>query len=185
MPLFPTATVSARDAHAAKLSLVGEPFPIEACNNDNLGLTSGFLICSLIRPGATTVNNLGLWLGTAGGTSTGFSGMALFSEAGVQLAITGDMTSALTSAGNNQTYVEAAVTAPYTTVDATDYYVAVLCQLTSNPTIAGSFSGSGLHIPTIKAHRPSIVLGSQTSMPASFNVGTATTAGAAYWLVAS
>lgn len=179
-----TWTVVPRDQHAAKLGLVAEPFPVETVNNVGLGLTSGFLILALIRPGPVTVNNLGLWLGGQGSGSSGVNSMALFSESGVQLAVTGDMTSALASAANAGLYVEAAVGTPYTTADATDYYIGVLCQMSSNPTIAGSYSG-GLHIPTIKGHRPAIVVGSQASMPASFNVSTATTASAGYWLVAS
>lgn len=178
-------TAQQADQHAAKLDLVAEPFPVEAVNDVGLGLTAGFLILALVRPGTVTVNNLGLWLGGQGSGSGGVNSMALFSEAGVQLAVTGDMTSALTNAANAGTYVEAAVGTPYTTTAGTDYYIGVLCQMSSNPTIAGAFSGSGLHIPTIKGHRAGIVVGSQSSMPASFSVSGATSAAAAYWLVAS
>lgn len=178
-------TVVPRDVNTAKLGLAAQPFPVEAINNDNLGLTSMFLVLALIRPGPVTISNLGLWLGTAGSGSTGSNSMALFSESGIQLAATGDMTAALTNAANNGTYVEAALTSAYTAADATNYYVGVLCQMTTDPKIAGSFSGSGLHIPTIKGHRAAIVVSGQSSMPASFSVSGATTAGAAYWLVAS
>jgi hypothetical protein len=173
------------DAYTAKLGLVGQPFPVEAANDSGLGLTAGFLILALIRPGAATVNNLGLLLGGAGSGVTGVSSMGLFDEAGNQLAVTGDMTSALSNAANDGTYVEAAVGTPYMTADATSYYVGVLCQMSSNPTIYGIFSGSGLHIPPIRNHRAVIVVGGQSSMPPSFSVAGATTAAAAYWLVAS
>lgn len=178
-------TVVPRDQHAAKLGLTAEPFPVEAVSDVGLGLTSGFLILALVRPGPVTISNLGVWLGTAGSGPTGVSSMALFSEAGAQLAVTGDMTTALSSSGNNGTYVEAAVGTPYTAVDGASYYIGILCQMSSNPLIAGTFSGSGLHIPTIKGHRAAIVVGSQSSMPASFSVSGASMAAAAYWLVAS
>ena len=190
---FPVATSSSaaawtvvpRDQHAAKLGLITEPFPGETVNDINLGLTAGFLILALIRPGVATIHNLGLWLGTSGTGSSGVNSMALFDESGNQLAVTGDMTTALSNSANNNTYVEAALTTPYTTADATNYYIGVLCQMSTNPTIGGCFSGSGLHIPTVKGHRAAIVVGGQSSMPASFSVSGATTAGAAYWLVAS
>ncbi len=111
--------------------------------------------------------------------------MALFSASGIQLAATGDMTAALTTAGNNQTYVEAAAGTPYTAAADTDYYVGLWSALTADAKIAGSFSGSGLHEPTVKGNRPAVVIGGLGSLPTSVNIGTATTAAAAYWLVAS
>jgi hypothetical protein len=180
------APPSSRDPYAAKLGLLAEPFPVEAVSDIGLGLTAGFLILALIRPGAATITNLGLWLGTAGVTPSGVNSMALFSEAGVQLAVTGDMSSALSNGANSGTYVEAALGTPYAAADATSYYVGVLCQMSGgDPKIGGTFFGSGLHIPTIKGHRAAITVGGQSSMPSSFTVGTANSAGAAYWLVAS
>lgn len=179
-------TVVPRDQHAAKLGLVAEPFPIEAVSDIGLGLTAGFLILALVRPGPVTISNLGLWLGTAGSGVAGVSSMALFSETGNQLAVTGDMSAALTNAANNGTYVEAAVGTPYAASDATSYYIGVLCQMFSgDPKIGGTFAGSGLHTPTIKGHRPAIVVGGQSSMPLSFSVSGASSAAAGYWLVAS
>jgi len=181
-----SAPATARDPYTAMLGLVGQPFPLDANDHDDLGVTAGFLICALIRPGAGPVTNLGVWLSAAGATSTGVSSMALFSESGTQLGVTGDMTAALTNGANAGTYVEAALGTPYTAADATDYYVGILCQLTTNPKIAGVFGTSNtLHIPMVKGHRPMIVVGGQSSMPSVIDVSGATTAGAAYWLVAS
>lgn len=175
-----------RDPYTAMLGLVAQPFPLDANDHDDLGVTAGFLICALIRPGAGLVTNLGMWLSTAGSGVAGVSSMALFSESGTRLGVTGDMTAALTNGANAGTYVEAALASPYTAADATDYYVGVLCQLTTNPKIAGVFgTSSTLHIPMVKGHRPMIVIGGQSSMPATIDVAGATTAGAAYWLVAS
>lgn len=180
-----TTPASTRDAYTAKLGLISQPFPVEAVDDVGLGLTAGFLIMMLVRPGAATINNLGLWLGNAGSGASGVSSMALFDESGVRLAVTGDMTSALTNGANAGTYVEAAVGTPYTTADATNYYIGVLCQMSSNPTIAGAFAGGVLHIPAIKGHRDAITFGSQSSMPSSVTIASGNTAGAAYWLVAS
>lgn len=181
-----SAPAAARDPYTAMLGLVGQPFPLDANDHDDLGVTAGFLICALIRPGAGPVTNLGLWLSAAGGTSTGVSSMALFSESGTQLGVTGDMTAALTNGVNAGTYIEAALTSPYTAADATDYYVGILCQLTTNAKIAGVFGTSNtLHIPAVKGNRPMIVVGGQSTMPTTIDVAGATTAGAAYWLVAS
>jgi hypothetical protein len=179
---LPTST---RDPNAAKLGLICQPFPVEAVDDTGLGLTAGFLILMLVRPGTATISNLGLWLGGAGSGASGVSSMALFDETGVRLAVTGDMTSALSNGANAGTYVEAALGSSYTTADATNYYVGVLCQMSPNPTIAGAFAGGVLHIPAIKGHRDAITFGSQSSMPASVTIASGNTAAAAYWLVGS
>lgn len=181
-----TAPTSARDVFTAKLGLIAQPFPVETVDDVGLGLTAGFLIMMLVRPGAGTISNLGLWLGTAGVTPSGVNSMALFDETGVRLAVTGDMSAALSNGANAGTYVEAALGTPYTTADATNYYIGVLCQFSGgDPKIAGAFAGGVLHIPAIKGHRDAITFGSQASMPASVTIASGNTAGAAYWLVAS
>ncbi|TMC47279.1 MAG: hypothetical protein E6J20_19965, partial [Chloroflexi bacterium] len=149
MPLYAPVSASGRDVYTAMLGLAGEPFPLDPIDNDNLGATSGFLLLSLIRPGAGAITNLGLWLTTAG-TGPGSSSMALFSETGTQLGVTGDMTSALTNGANAGTYVEAAMASPYTAAADTDYYVGLFTALTADSKIAGAFSGSGIHLPSIK-----------------------------------
>lgn len=183
MPLYSPAAPGT-DAYTAMLGLVAQPFPLDAISNDNLGATSGFLLLSLIRPGAKTITNLGLWLTTAG-TAPGASSMALFSASGTQLAATGDMTTALTTSGNNGTYQEAALASPYAAAAGVNYYVGLFTALTGDPKIGGAFSGSGLHLPTVKGNRPAIVVGSLGAMPSTVDVAGATTAAAVYWLVAS
>jgi len=184
MPLYAPASASGRDAYTSMLGLVAEPVPLDSVDNDNLGATSGFLLLSLIRPGAGLISNLGLWLTTAA-TGPGACSMALFSQGGTQLATTADMTSALTSGANAGTYVEAPLTASYTAAANTNYYVGLFTALSTDPKIGGSFSGSGIHLPTVKGNRPAIVIGSLGSMPSSIDVAGATTAAAVYWLVAS
>ncbi|HEU5429565.1 MAG TPA: hypothetical protein VFU74_21980 [Actinocrinis sp.] len=187
MPLFnpPTAAASGVDAYTAMLGLVAQPFPLDVIDNDNLGATSGFLLLSLIRPGAKLISNLGVWLTTAG-TAPGSASMALFSADGSsQLAVTGDMSTALTTAGNDGTHQEAAVTVPFTASADTNYYVGLFTALTADAKIGGAFSGAGLHLPTVKGNRPAIVVGGLGAMPSTVNVAGATTAAAVYWLTAS
>lgn len=177
------APPSTRDPYTAMLGLVSQPYPLDATNNDNLGASAGCLILALNRPGAGTITNLGLWLQTAG-TGPGPASMAVFPSAGgAQLAVTGDMSAALTTSLNNDTYVEAPVGTPYATADGVDYYYGLFTNLTADAKIAGVFGS--LHIPAVKGHAPMLVITGLSAMPATLNLGAAVAAGAAYWLVAS
>ena len=176
---------SSRDPYTAMLGLVSQPYPLDTTNNDNLGTSAGCLILALNRPGAGVITNLGLWLQTAG-TAPGPASMALFPGAGgARLAVTGDMSAALTTSLNNDTYVEAALTAPYTAADATDYYVGLFTNLTADAKIGGIFAESGLHIPIVKGNHPMLVITGLSAMPSTIDISTAISAAAAYWLVAS
>lgn len=178
-------TPSLIDGRAARIGLVAEPFPLEAVNA-MLGASSDFLILALVRPGVATIANLGVWMGSAGVTPSGVNAMALFDESGNQLGVTGDMSTALSTAGNANTHVEVALVTPYTTANATNYYLGILCHMGTAPTIGLAYqSGAIPAFPTIKGHRPSILVSGQTTMPSSFSVSGATAANAAYWLVAS
>lgn len=178
-------TPSLIDHYARRIGLVAAPFPIEVVDS-MLGASSDFLILALIRPGVSTITNLGVWMGNAGTGPSGVNAMAVFSESGTQLGITGDMSTALSTAGNADTYVEAALTSSVTTADATNYYLGILCHMSASPQIAGAYQGGAIPAyPTIKGHRPMLLVSGQTTMPASFSVSGATAANAAYWLVAS
>jgi hypothetical protein len=143
------------------------------------------VVYQLVRPISSKIGVLGLWLGAAGATSTGYSGMGLYSEAGVLLASTPDMTTALTTAGNADKTVEGVLTAPYTASTAQNYYLALLCQLTSQPTIAGQDTNSGQQIPDpLNGHRVSLNQTGQTALPATFNPATAGVPAASYWFYA-
>jgi len=176
---------SPRDPYTAMLGLRCQPYPIDATNNDNLGASSGCLILALNRPGAGPITNLGLWLQVAG-TSPGAASMALFPAAGgAQLGVTADMTTALTSSANDDTYVEAPLTTPYTAADGVDYYIGLFTELTADAKIGGIFAESGLHIPTVKGNRPMLVITGLSAMPASLDLSATIAAAAAYWLVGS
>jgi hypothetical protein len=174
---------SSRDPYTSMLGLVSQPYPLDATDNDNLGTSAGALILALNRPGAVPITNLGLWLQTAG-TGPGAASMAVFpATGGARLAVTGDMSAALTTSLNNDTYVEAPLIAPYTAADATNYYYALFTNFAADAKIAGVYGG--LHIPIVKGNHPMIVILGLSAMPSTIDISTAIAAGAAYWLVGS
>jgi hypothetical protein len=180
-------TPSLLDRHARMLGLVGETFPAECINHLDLGLSAGFLIVGLVRPGLGPITNLGTFLGAHGVTPSGVNAFALFDEAGNQLAITGDLSSALSDPANDNSYVEFPVGSPYTnSTEGAAFYVGALCHMSgSDPKIGGIFSGSGLQLPSVKGHRMQLTVSGQTTMPASFSVAGAAAASAAYYFTAS
>lgn len=173
------------DVSAQRLALLAEPFALELVNNVTLPLSSGFLIGELLRPGAAVVGNVGLFLGTAGAVSTGVNAMGLYSEAGVLLAQTGDLTAALSAAGSNGMYLEFPLTVPYKTAANTNYYVGVLSHMTTPPLVGGFFAGAGVSYPAVHGHLPVITLGGQAALPASFSIGSVSMGNAGYWFTAA
>jgi hypothetical protein len=174
---------SSRDPYTSMLGLVSQPYPLDATDNDNLGTSAGALILALNRPGAGPITNLGLWLQTAG-TGPGAASMAVFpAMGGARLAVTGDMSAALTTSLNNDTYVEAALTSPYTAADGVNYYYGLFTNFIADAKIAGVYGG--LHIPIVKGNHPMIVILGLSAMPSTIDISTAIAAGAAYWLVGS
>lgn len=173
------------DPYGAALGLVAQPYPMQAANNNNLGATSGVIIGALVRPVKPLITNLLVWLATAGGTSTGVSEMGLYTDTGTLLATTADMTAALTNAANNATVLETALSTAQAVSTSSNYYLTLLCQLTTAPTIVGTDVGAGFTTPTVKGHKPSWTLTGQTSLPASINIGATTTPVADFWFGAS
>lgn len=128
----------------------------------------GVLVRSSVN---VTIAKLGTWVITAGsGAGAGVNGMALYSESGTRLAVTGDMTTALQGTG----YVEGTLTSSYAITADTNYYIYYLCNFSTAPVLATN--GSPGTYPTIRGHIASPVLFSQTSFPASFTPGSATPA---------
>lgn len=177
--------VAGRDRHAAKLGLLGEPFPLETVNDVGLGLTSGFLILALCMPDPGSVAAVDLWLGQEGSGATGVSNVAAFTEAGNLAAVSADVTSQLSNAANAGTALRLPFGSPFTADGLTSYYFGIFCQMGTDPKIGGIFSGSGLHMPPVNGHRPAIVIGGLSAVPSSIDVAAATAAGAAYWLAPS
>jgi len=127
------------------------------------GPSAQTFLAVLARAGsAVTVNKLGAWIVTAGsGAGAGINGMALYSESGTRLAVTGDMTAAFQTTG----YVEGTLTSSYTLAAGTSYYIVFLNNFSSAPVLATN--GSTGTYPIIRGHYASVVAFSQTSFPAS------------------
>lgn len=172
--------VAPRDRRSAALGLLGQPFDYGAINDTGLGLTSGFLILMLCMPDAGTVAAVDLLLGGAGSGATGVSNVCAFSEDGnTRLALSGDVTTQLSTTGNAGTVLRLPFASSFTADGQTSCYAGVFCQMSSNPTIGGIFAS--LHLPAVGTHRPGIVIGGLSSVPSTINAGTASAAGASYW----
>lgn len=170
------------DPMTARLGLAAQTMQPEMVNNSNLGATSGVVIYELVRPVASSITRLGLWLGAAGATPTGVSQMGVYSEAGVQLATTADMTAVLTSAGNNGKAVEGLINSTFSWSTSLSYYIALLCLLTTQPTIAGQ--NSGQQIPAINGHICNANQTGQAALPATFTPASSGTPGASFYFYA-
>lgn len=146
--------------------------------SSQFALSSGTLVFVLVRPQLpATITNLGLWVtSTATGPSTGTNGMALYTEAGVLMAATGDMSTAFTATG----YAEGTLTASQSVSMTSNYYIAALTHMTGNPSVAATSAVA--NIPVIQAHYASIFLTAQTGFPASFTPSGASLNNAAYFL---
>lgn len=180
-------TPSLLDRHARMCSLAAETFPAENINHLDLGLSSGFLIAGLVRPGLGPITNVGTILGAHGITPSGVNVFVLFDEAGNQLAVTADLSAALSNPANDNTFVEFPLTAPYTnTTETAAFYAGALCHMSGgDPKIGGIFNGSGLQLPMVKGHRLQLALGGQSTVPSSFSPAGAGSAAAAYYFTLS
>jgi hypothetical protein len=168
--------------YAAKLGLQYAPFDINLAASAN-GLSSGTVVWQLMQPGAVTFTNLGCMVHVKGVTNTGYSGLAIYTEAGVLLDKTSDMSTAF--AAGNDAYIEAALSAgPFTFTAGTDYYLAALTQFSgTSPSIFGVLAQS--NIATVRTHRPALFTTGQTTFPASFNPAAVSVNSGGYWLVGS
>ena len=129
---------------------------------------------------SATITKLGAWITVGGSTAgAGVNGMALYSEAGTQLAVTGDMTTEFQSTG----YIEGTLTSSYDITANTNYYIFFLNNFSTAPTLATN--GSAGTYPTINGHIASPVLFGQTSFPASFTPGSATPGNLPIFMTAS
>lgn len=171
---------ASRDRRSAALGLLGQPFDYGAINDTGLGLTSGFLILMLEMPDAGSPAALELLLGSAGSGATGVSNVVAFSEDGTsRLALSADITTQLSDPANNGTVLRLPFGSSFAVDGQTSCYTGIFCQMGSNPTIGGIFAS--LHLPAVGGHRPGIVIGGLSSVPATIDVAGASAAGASYW----
>ena len=140
-------------------------------------LTAAILILNLIRPGPVLVTNLGIWLTLAGVTASGANGLALYTEAGVLIDQTGDMSAAFAGTG----YIEAALGAQQQLSANASYYIGVLSHFSGTaPKAASALAGQA--IPVIKGHYLSLTKSATATFPGSFTPSALTTSTAAYYM---
>jgi hypothetical protein len=173
-------STSLTSVSAAMLGCVIETVPLYTCTViGGISLTSGTFLAYLVRPGAVTVTNLGCWVTGAGVSSSGVNGMALYTDAGVLIDQTADMSAAMAATG----VISAALGSPHTLSDSTNYYLAILTHFSgTTPKVANAVNG-GTTYPSVNGHILSLALSSQTSFPASFTPSSATRNNGNYWLV--
>lgn len=170
------------DAMTARLGLAAQSMQPETINSSNLGLSSGVVAYQLVRPVLSTITRCGLLLGAAG-AGAGPCQIGVYSEAGILLASTADMTTAFTTAGNNGKTIEGVLSGgTFAWSTSANYYLAVCCLLAAQPTIAGQLSG--VQLPAINGHIPNANQSGQTGLPASFTPASAGTPGASFYLYA-
>lgn len=171
---------AAQQSAGAITGVLAEVLPIYQCaTSGGSALTAGVLILNLIRPlGPITVTNLGVWLTTAGVTSSGANGLALYTEAGVLIDQTADLTSAFGGTG----YIESPLSGgPQQLAANTSYYIAVLSHFSgTTPKAAAGVAGQA--IPAVKGHYASLTKSSISAFPSSFTPSTYSVSTAAYYM---
>lgn len=159
---------------------LAEVLPAYACSaSAGSPLTAAVLILNLVRPlGPVTVTNLGIWLTAAGVTASGANGLALYTEAGVLIDQTADLSTAFASPG----YVESALSlGPQALAANTSFYVAALAHFSGTmPKAAAAIAGAA--IPVVKGHYASLTKTSTATFPSSFTPSSLTASTAAYYM---
>lgn len=128
--------------------------------------TAGDLVCCLaVAPKTVTVTTLGIQVTGAGVTGSGVNALALFTEAGVLVDQTGDMTAAFGSVG----YAEGAMGGAQVLTAGVNYYLAVLNHFSGT---AVKFAATGTvntsNFPALNSHYVAVYKSAQASIPASF-----------------
>lgn len=126
------------------------------------GLMSCFLC---MAPKAKTVSILGIDVTAAGVTPSGLNALALYTEAGVLIDQTGDMTAAFESVG----YAEGTLGSSHTLTPGANYYICVITDFTgSQPHLAATGTSGSANLPALNGHYVSLFKTGQASFPASF-----------------
>jgi hypothetical protein len=165
------------DAKAARFGLQLVTIETGAVTTD-FSVNAGVAVFVLVFcTRSVTLTTLGAWVTAPGVTGSGDNNMAIYSEAGVRLGITGDMTGAL-AAGD---WAEGTLTSGVPIVVGTRYYLHLLTHFSGTAPKIAAGATSFNHI-AINTHLPTIFLTGQASSPASFTPGTANVNTAEYFL---
>lgn len=128
--------------------------------------TPGDLVLCLCTPSKTrSISTLGIWVTAAGATGSGVNALMLFTEVGVLIDQTGDMTAAFSSTG----MAEGAMGGSHTVTAGTNYYLAFLTHFSgTSPHFAATGTTQTANFPVANGHYTAIFKGSQGSVPLSF-----------------
>lgn len=163
--------------------VLAEMLPAHQCaTSGGSPLTAAFLILNLLHPdGPITVTNLGIWLTLAGVTASGANGLALYTEAGVLIDQTADLSTAFATAG----FLEAPLSGgPQQLAANASYYIGVLSHF-SGTTPKAATAVAGQAIPSIKGHLLSLTQAATATFPASFTPSGLSISTAAYYVTMS
>ena len=129
-------------------------------------VTPGDLVLCLCTPAKTrSISTLGIWVTAAGATGSGTNALMLFSEAGVLIDQTGDMTAAFSSAG----MAEGAMGGAHTVTAGTNYFLGFLTHFSgTSPHFAATGTTQTANFPVVNGHYTAIFKGGQLSVPSSF-----------------
>ncbi|MDB5164791.1 MAG: hypothetical protein JWL89_417 [Candidatus Saccharibacteria bacterium] len=188
----PTASASglASDPYATASGMLAESVDLWACNSSVTQTLGQTWLVKIPIPRSITVNNINMFVGTAGATLTASQNFAaIFSSAGTQLGVTADQSTAWTSTGLKTM----ALATPNLAISG-GVSAFVWVMYLANGTTAPAFLRSGntgaiaqLNAGTTAATtRTGYVATGQTSIPASFTpASNQTGSGAAIWAALS
>jgi hypothetical protein len=147
--------------------------PLFSCSG-TLGPAAETLVLVLAQAQQSgTLTHLGTWVDAGGVTpGGGVNGLAVYSEAGILLGQTGDMTALMEGTG----FVEGTISGGAAVTAGTNYYLAELADFTgTSPAIV---AGPGLAAyPEVNGHYPSVVAFGMLAFPASLTPSAMTEAG--------
>ena len=124
-----------------------------------------FVLFLVNAPKTATISTLGIQVTVAGVTGSGVNGMALYTEAGVLIDQTGDMTAAISSIQ----FAEGAMGSSHTVIAGTNYWLSVLTHFSGGaPRFAATGTTQSSNIPILNGHYTSIYHSGIASFPGSF-----------------
>ena len=176
--LLPAATSAAQGAAVLNgsygpsltgLGLQLATMAIPAINGNMSATAQRMLVFLCTAPQTVTVSTLGAWLEVAAVTAgTGVNRLALFTEAGVLLQQSADMTTAFQSAVSG-TYipVEGAITSQQLTAGS-NYWLGLISNFTGTAPAFGGNANLSVAYPQVNGHYLAGYVASQATVPASF-----------------
>ena len=165
----------------AALGLAIMSLPVSLINV-NVNSVAEFLYMILCTAEFTkTINTLGCYIQIAGiTTGTGVNGLAIYSEAGSKLGVTGDMTTQFETLGN----AEGTLGSGVAITAGTNYYLCFLHNFTGTVPRPVGYTALTLTTgdPLVGTHYPALTYGSQASFPTSVTPSSGTGTANHFWI---